>query len=611
MPVTLADAVAVAERALGALAHLPVDLAEWKFRLSAPPEASRPDFDDSEWVTVPMDESCWERESYGWYRYRLEVPPRLRGFPTRGRPLLLALRVRERGELYVDGKHCATVSGNHDPIPIVPTAEPGRSHLLALRVSTASDRLALRHAHLTLPEMEALARPEAFETLLRRAVQFCAQAEAPREGWFLAVATAARMALRAADNLPRRDALLRQAGQKLAPVLHAMAETPAFLAPPYLQDMTTTGVTVRWETFGEFGGEVEYREHLYAKPVRIKVAPGSLQAVRLEGLQPGTAYMYRLCLGGITGPWHTFHTAPRDARAVRFTVWGDNQSHPEISEHIARRMAACAPDLCLTVGDIVGSGSAGHQWTAEYLWPLRALSAEVPTYVAMGNHDWAGGRGLAWYERYFTHPAGSGSRRWYAFDYGPARFVVLDVHGHDGPHGERVNPEQFRWLEHELADAARKARWIFLFVHEPPYSECWSGGYYDGEPHLRAELVPLLERYGVDIVFSGHTHDYERGLPHPPYDPATGEGNTVTYIITGGGGGGLDDHKYYEWPQIDIPAHAADPTTDAADDGRYYRHHFCLVEVEGERLQLTAHALEQDGTYLGVLDQFTLQARKR
>jgi len=145
-------------------------------------------------------------------------------------------------------------------------------------------------------------------------------------------------------------------------------------------------------------------------------------------------------------------------------------------------------------------------------------------------------------------------------------------------------------------------------MHEPPYSECWSGGYYDGEPPLREYIVPIIEANNVSIVFAGHTHDYERGLPHKTYDPKTGKGNNAAYIITGGGGASLDDHKYYEWDQIDLPDHPANPNNDEYDGGKYYKYHYVVVEVDGKKIKVKAVEVNGDGTNAGILDSFEMKS---
>ncbi|UCH32987.1 MAG: metallophosphoesterase family protein, partial [Armatimonadota bacterium] len=499
-------------------------------------------------------------------------------------------------------------------------AEAGTSYVIAIKAINDIEEGALRHARLMLGGTEELdARRDAFLDRLRQAAQFCSHHPAPNPALLSAVIAAADTAANAAENLSALPDLLDDAEAQLQPVFAAMLAEPVFLAPPYLQNVTPTAITVMWETAGEFPGYVEYSETLYGEHRRLQSDASALHEVRIEDLKPGTAYMYRVVAGGSETPWSSFKTAPTTAGAIRFTVWADSQSGPPMNEHVFRHMAAFRPDIAVGTGDVVGSGSNLQQWTDGHLQSLRHLSASVPTYVAIGNHEYGGfwdtdPRVCPPYERYFDHPtARSGNEYWFSFDYGPARFIMLDANKVDGPKGERIPPgsPQYEWFARELADAAENAKWIFVFFHQPPYSECWGGGYYDGEFHLRQEIVPLIEKYKVDIVFSGHTHDYERGLPHPPYDPATGSGNEATYIITGGGGGSLDNHKYYEWPQIDLPDHTADPSNDRADEGRYYKHHFCLIDIDGDRLHFTAHAVKPDGSYEGVLDQFDLAAKDR
>jgi hypothetical protein len=251
---------------------------------------------------------------------------------------------------------------------------------------------------------------------------------------------------------------------------------------------------------------------------------------------------------------------------------------------------------------------------------VRHWSHKWPSYVSIGNHEYGGSVQygvVPAFEQYLAHPTivpGS-NEYWYSFDYSNVHFLFIDGNRFaEDREGKKENewtisPDdpQLLWIEQDLKDSAGKSDWTFAFIHEPPFSEGWSGGYYDGEPPLRNSLVPILERYGVDIVFAGHTHDYERGLPHPPYDPATGKGNTAVYIITGGGGSSLDNHKYYEWEQIDIPDHPAVADSDAPDEGEYYKYHYCWLSVDGDEVKFEAREVLPDGRDGGVFDRFQLK----
>ena len=109
----------------------------------------------------------------------------------------------------------------------------------------------------------------------------------------------------------------------------------------------------------------------------------------------------------------------------------------------------------------------------------------------------------------------------------------------------KVGPgtEQYTWLEKQLQDSS--AKWKFVCHHHPPYSsdendygDLWKSN-RSTRGDLRArQLVPLYEKYGVDIVWNGHIHSYERTW-------RIRKGKAVQnaapfYMITGGGGGGLE-----------------------------------------------------------------------
>jgi hypothetical protein len=74
---------------------------------------------------------------------------------------------------------------------------------------------------------------------------------------------------------------------------------------------------------------------------------------------------------------------------------------------------------------------------------------------------------------------------------------------------------------------ADSIKFIVVVLHHPPYS---TGPHTEDEAGLRETVVPLFERYGVDMVFAGHDHSYERSFCGGRY-----------YIVTGGGGAPLHD----------------------------------------------------------------------
>jgi 3',5'-cyclic AMP phosphodiesterase CpdA len=103
---------------------------------------------------------------------------------------------------------------------------------------------------------------------------------------------------------------------------------------------------------------------------------------------------------------------------------------------------------------------------------------------------------------------------WWARHLGDVLLVGLDS-------SRAGDPGQQAWLERTLADATE--RWRIVVLHHPPYS----AGYQGSNREAREAFVPVFERHGVQLVVSGHDHDYQRSVPI----------NGVTYVVTGGAAG--------------------------------------------------------------------------
>jgi hypothetical protein len=141
---------------------------------------------------------------------------------------------------------------------------------------------------------------------------------------------------------------------------------------------------------------------------------------------------------------------------------------------------------------------------------------------ALGNHENEAGNGAQGMQAYLSRFAVplNGSRQfpgnWYAFTVGSVRFVTVDTNDvvystdFDFPINGYSHGEQKQWLAAELASARRDPHvdWIVVWVHYPVMST--AGG---SDLGLRQQYQPLFDHYGVDLVLTGHSHDYERMYP--------------------------------------------------------------------------------------------------
>ncbi len=339
---------------------------------------------------------------------------------------------------------------------------------------------------------------------------------------------------------------------------------------PYLQLATETSVQILWRTDRPATCRVEYGTDGYSR------SAGSARAVTrhrvgLTGLQPGTRYRYRIrCGGQVLRQGVSFTTSKPAGKPFRFAVFGDSGSGEPGQQRLAARIAAANPDLILHTGDIVYPRGAEAGYDSRFFQPYRALLAQVVLWPVPGNHDRLSDRGGPYRSNFVlprNGPAGVTPEHCYSFDYGDAHFVALDSNLSDGELAGRVVP----WLRRDLAGTRR--RWRFAFFHHPPYS----AGLHGGSARVRRLLVPALSQGGVDVVFNGHDHTYER--THPV--------GGITYIVTGAGGAGLYRQKH--------------PHQHTA---RFYNraYSFTLVEVNGRHLRL--RQIAADGT---VVDQAAWQ----
>jgi MYXO-CTERM domain-containing protein len=208
----------------------------------------------------------------------------------------------------------------------------------------------------------------------------------------------------------------------------------------------------------------------------------------------------------------------------------------------------------------VADGDVASQWDTFFdrEAPLLRNMALSP---ALGNHEASG----SFYVDAFELPADTASpERYYSVRYAGSLGVVINLYGDDYDEGS----DQYNWLEQTLSDAADdpEIRHVWAFLHHSPYSS----GSHGSSTSVRSRLSPLFEQYGVDMVFAGHDHHYERTTV-----------NGVEYIVTGGGGAPL------------YGVSCSPPTVCESV------HHYILLDIEGPRLEMTA--LRLDGSVLDSL----------
>ncbi len=352
------------------------------------------------------------------------------------------------------------------------------------------------------------------------------------------------------------------------------------LRSPYLQNVGTDRATIVWVTREPGRGLLEYgREDgsWSTAAAWTRTLTSSSGAVRyqhqadLGGLTPGQSYRYRVLLDGeVLKDGLLFRTA--GSGPFTFLVFGDSGTGSPAQTALARRMAL-EEDLALAlhVGDISQDDGSLDRMEAHYFSLYASLMSRIPFFPTLGNHDYGTDLGAPYLAVHVLPAAETpapDAGRYYSFDWGDVHFVSLDSNLliHSGMSGRMLD-----WLERDLRRTRRF--WKIAFFHHPPYPTS-----HHREDDLCAEVrtrvLPLLERYGVQLVFSGHEHNYQRSKPlrdHRPVEPGAG----LVSIITGGGGADL--HPVGEAPQLAFGESV---------------HHYLRVRVEGWRIEITAVAAD-------------------
>lgn len=252
--------------------------------------------------------------------------------------------------------------------------------------------------------------------------------------------------------------------------------------------------------------------------------------VALTGLRPGALYRYQVLADDVPiSPVYRLR-APRDPDDddLSFAVVGDTAGGT-VPAAIASRLSPAAVDLVLHAGDVVYPAGRAEDYDTEFFRPFAPMIASEPLMPVLGDHDIRTANGAPFFAAFDLPGNGiTPQPRYYSFRQGAAEFFCLDVESSSYGAGS----DQYRWLEQGLQQST--ATWKFVTVFEPPFTS------ENSNIVERLILSPLFEQYGVDIVFSGHEHLYERTWPIRLFGPA---GSEVTYVVEGGGGASLSSYS--------------------------------------------------------------------
>lgn len=187
---------------------------------------------------------------------------------------------------------------------------------------------------------------------------------------------------------------------------------------------------------------------------------------------------------------------PNRKGSEKFLVMGDagtgDKRQYAVAATITKAYGMFKFPFAIMLGDNLYGGERPQDFANKFELPYKALlDDKVEFNAALGNHDDPN-------QRYYK-PFNMGGERYRTFKKGNIRFFVLD--------SNYMDPDQVKWLEKELA--ASGSDWKIVYFHHPLYTTAARGP----ELELRKVLEPIFIKHGVDVVFAGHEHIYERIRP--------------------------------------------------------------------------------------------------
>lgn len=348
---------------------------------------------------------------------------------------------------------------------------------------------------------------------------------------------------------------------------------------PYLQDVSPDQAFILWETTSEADSFIDWGTDMNLgnqnQAISFPSAEGRMvHQVQLDQLEPRTHYFYQAHSGLWSSDVFRFKTAPQPGQELNFNIvaMSDMQvdgAHPNKFQEIVEEgvldyfeenyEGELVDNLALVLlpGDLVPDGNNFGSWATTFFNPAEKLSALIPFYPVLGNHE----NNSGYFFTYFKLPENGSEgleERWWYKDYGNVRFIGLDSNA------PFTTAEQIVWLQ-TLLDSTCEAEeidFVFAQLHHPHKSELWT----PGESGFTGEVINRLENFTTDctkpsIHFFGHTHGYSRGQSRD---------HKHLWINVATAGGAIDN--WGEFPNFDY-----DEFSVSQDE-----YGFVLVEVYGE-----------------------------
>lgn len=334
---------------------------------------------------------------------------------------------------------------------------------------------------------------------------------------------------------------------------------------------------------------------------------GYVHSVTMTGLAPGVTYFYSVGDSGLDFAWSqprlSFKAPPTPGTLpLRIALLGD-MGASDVSDHtINRILSGDRIDMVLHVGDI-GYADMEEQMSDAFSRKVEPLAATTMYHLQAGNHEsFMGfvGYFTRWPSAFVSNP--NKDNLFYSFDYGGVHILALNTEAENDFATTTLTPgaPQYEFALQDLTKAAANRAavpFIVVITHRPfvcsndKNHACTTQG-----PKFLTEIGPLFDKFKVDLVVSGHRHDYERSYPMASnmVVPQKNYVNPPAPVYIVNGAAGCNEHLQGKYTPVQ-------PDWSAVRLGRSYG--FAYLDLLNSTT-LQWRFIESDTG--NVLDQFTL-----
>lgn len=342
----------------------------------------------------------------------------------------------------------------------------------------------------------------------------------------------------------------------ILPLLMFAQESFKIKYGPYLQNVSNDEATVVWVTSKNALAWVEVApddgSHFYAdarpqyfETVNGRKLVGQLHKVKIKGLERGTKYRYRIYSREVLDNynWDTsfgkiaasssyqpfsFTTLDETKDEFSFAVVNDIHADTLALQDLLNQVELKKKDFVIFNGDMMSHLNSEKLMFEGFLdKSVEMFAPNIPFYFTRGNHETRGPFSTRFMD-YFPSPTG---KPYFTLRHGPAFFIMLDS-GEDKPDTDieygglsafdEYREEQAEWLKRVVeSDEFKQAPVKIVAIHVPAFTSTWHGTL-----HVEQLFIPILNKAGIDLMFSGHTHRYS-------FIDKGEKGNTFPLIVNG------------------------------------------------------------------------------